>query len=363
MRRISGFTLVELLVVIAIIGVLVALLLPAVQSARESARRVQCMNHLKQIGVALHNYHSAHGHFPTQVTGSAEVDGGCGPGFTSWIVPLLPMMEQTALYDSIDLEVGMMDQCGLSSSSHYSRLKISADHPNAAAVATVLPTLLCPSEKVETSAIVGTALPAPGSYAGNVGWLTGTTGPAGGGPITKSNGMFGLTNPMESSPWQQEIVSAKHVTDGLSNTAAVAERRIANGMGPVDMISGPKSAQSFCAGTTAEDRTIEGWADYCGSVKTPERWFSLPIGRSWASGWTTIGNTYMHMLPINARSCHVYGGESNGMNMITASSPHPGGALVLMGDGAVKFATENIEDVLWWGMGSRNGGETNEGTE
>ncbi|MEN1681089.1 MAG: DUF1559 domain-containing protein [Planctomycetota bacterium] len=375
MKRSHGFTLVELLVVITIIGVLIALLLPAVQSAREAARRTQCANHLKQIGLALHSYHSAHTHFPTQVTGSEEVDGQCGPGFTSWFVPLLPELEQPALHDSINLDIGMMDQCGLESSKEYYRLKISSDHPNAAAAATLRPTLICPSENYEPNEVIGDSSPAPGSYAGNAGWVQGTIGLDGDAPLERNNGMIGLTNPSKPSPWQQEVVAIKHVTDGLSNTAMVAERRISTAMtlssAPPSIFStgtdlsevyaAPESTQSFCAGAVGPDRTVEGWMDYCGSISQPDVAHSVPIGRAWASGWSVVGNTYMHMNPINGRSCHLHGGEDDGMNMIAASSPHPGGTQVVMGDGAVSFTSEDIDLVLWWGMGSRDGAETGQG--
>ena len=103
----SGFTLVELLVVIAIIGVLVGLLLPAVQAAREAARRMSCSNNFKQIGLAIHNYHSAFKQIPTNGTGSARtpstVNGtnDCNRLFLSWLVPILPYIEQQALWEQI----------------------------------------------------------------------------------------------------------------------------------------------------------------------------------------------------------------------------------------------------------------------
>jgi prepilin-type N-terminal cleavage/methylation domain-containing protein len=367
-RCARAFTLVELLVVIAIIGVLVAFLLPAVQAARESARRTQCANHVKQIGLALHAYHAAHSRFPTQTTGSPRVAGECGAGFASWLTVILPMMDESVLHDRFNFDIGMMDQCGIGSSGEYRNLTISANHPNAAAVAVTVATFLCPSETYEPNTVLGTAAPAPGSYAGNVGWVQGTLslaseGPTSEGPasdaspITKSNGVFGLANEDAASAWQQEKVSARHVTDGLSHTAAVAERRIAHGRRLSDLAQSPESTHSFCAGTTGVSRSLADWVSYCGHVSLPDAVYSLPIGRAWASGWAAVGNTYMHVNPINARSCHLYGGEDNGMNLVTASSAHPGGAMVLMGDGAVVFRSESIDDQVWWSMGSRDGGE------
>jgi prepilin-type N-terminal cleavage/methylation domain-containing protein len=353
-----GFTLVELLVVVAIIAVLVALLLPAIQAARESARRTQCANNLKQIGIALHNYHDASKQFPTQTTGSKSLADGCGGGFFSWMVPILPLVEESALYDRIDHNVGMMDQCDLASSANYTGLTISADHRNAPAASTSVPTYLCPSDFFEPTPVLGTALPAPGNYAGNVGWVMGTRGPApDAAAIERSNGFFGLANPNERDPWQQGKVSMRHFIDGLSHTAAVSERRITSARKLSELGSLPVSLHSFCAGTTGVSRTLPEWISYCEHVSLPDPAFSLPIGRSWISGWVMVGNTYMHVLKPGERNCHLYGGEDNGMNMITPSSAHPGVTLILMGDGRVEFASDSIEVHLWWSWGSRDGGE------
>lgn len=354
----NGFTLVELLVVIAIIGVLVALLLPAIQAARESARRTQCANNLKQIGLALANYHDQNKQFPTQTTGSAPQAGGCSGGFYSWMVPILPFLEESALYDSIDREVGMMDQCNLSSSATYKGLTISLNHRNAAAAQTSIATFLCPSDSFEATTVLGSALPAPGNYSGNVGWVKGSLGPAAdASPVEKSNGFFGLDNPKERNVWQQPKVSIRQFTDGLSHTAAVAERRVASAQRLADLGHAPLSLQSFCAGTTGVSRSLADWNNYCGYVSLPDVGYSTPIGRAWISGWTVVGNTYMHVMPPNDRNCHLYGGEDNGMNIITPSSAHFGGVLVVMGDGHVEFVADEVELRLWWGWGSRDGGE------
>ena len=364
-----GFSLVELLVVIALIGVLVSLLLPAIQGAREAARRTGCSNNLKQIGIALHNFHDAKQRFPTQVTGSAPREGGCGSGFYSWMIPILPLIEEGTLYDSIDLNRGMMDTCDQSSPTDYQGLTISADHPNAGAAATRVTTFLCPSDWYADSVSLGTARPAPGSYVGNIGWVQGTTGIAGASsPIARSNGFFGLENPKLPDPWQQSKVRMKHFSDGLAHTAALSERLITSnqslpdagvfGALPADFERQPIALQSYCGGSVGPNRSLATWVTYCGSVSHGDPRVSNTHGRSWISGWTYSANTYMHVMPINERNCHLYGGEHSGANVVTPSSQHPGGVHVVMGDGSVHFISESIEMSVWWSMGSRDGGET-----
>lgn len=132
-RRSRAFTLVELLVVIAIIGILVSLLLPAVQSARESARRTQCSNNLKQLGLALHTYHATVGSFPPSVTSRPNEDPGTTTNFrVNWVIAILPFLEQQALYDAFDLTKNISDSANREQRGvRLSAMLCPTDQPNA----------------------------------------------------------------------------------------------------------------------------------------------------------------------------------------------------------------------------------------
>ena len=366
-RQECGFTLVELLVVIAIIGVLVGILLPAVQAAREVARRAQCMNNLKQVGLGLHNYHSAYKAFPFHSTAAAANGTACQNGFYSWLSMILPQVEQAPLYESIDFGIGMSDRCDQGNSSDYRSVLISSSHPNAAAAATQVETFLCPSDFLVPSLGAGTAPPAPGSYAANIGWPMGSFIPGMGGPIRKHNGFLALRNLKSPVDWHVGRVAMRDITDGLSNTAAVSERLMQSltptkspfgfeyyQVGP----AGAEPLMSYCAGSTGSSRDLGRWITYCGSVTAPDPAYSKPHGRAWISGWTFAANTYMHVFPPNERNCHLYGGEPTGENIVTASSRHVGGSQTLMGDGRVVFLTDSIDRQVWWSLGSRNGAES-----
>ncbi|MCR9291701.1 MAG: DUF1559 domain-containing protein [bacterium] len=359
-----GFTLVELLVVIAVIGILVGLLLPAVQAAREAARRMQCSNNLKQLALAVHNYESAIRSFPLTTTGPSQPTPHLGSGFYSWLAMILPQIEQAPLYNSIQFSEPMADAKRFASAADYTQLQISGSHANANAAAARIATFLCPSDSVLATSSLGTANAAPGSYAGNLGWVRGTTGINGSIPaLLQSNGAMPLVNPVNPDRWQVPSIKIRDFTDGTAHTALIAERLINNAegsRGPFGMTmqgQHPPTVLSYCAGSGGGNRNLPNWVSYCNGVNVPDPTYSLPHGRGWISGWTLAANLYMHVMPINSRNCHLYGGEDDGTNIVTASSNHTGGAQLAFVDGHVTFVNESIDPVVWWSIGSRNGGE------
>ncbi len=145
-RQTGAFTLIELLVVIAIVGILMALLLPAVQATREAARQLQCKNNLKQIGIAVHNYHAAFGMVPATLTGPDDNGGGCGSGFYSWLAMLLPMVDESPLHEAIDFKLSLSAHCNYNFDGDYLDYSLSATHANADEAATLVSTYLCPTD-------------------------------------------------------------------------------------------------------------------------------------------------------------------------------------------------------------------------
>jgi prepilin-type N-terminal cleavage/methylation domain-containing protein len=218
--RRRGFTLIELLVVIAIIAVLIALLLPAVQAAREAARRAQCVNNLKQLGIAMHNYHDTVGAFPTSFWRNTIDQGQTvanGTNRHSWFSMILPYVEQTNIYNAMNFSVGVGGRI------------------NATAAMTPLAMLMCPSDPAPTISQYDRVDQGVGinsnsgpklSYAGNFGdnhnddatWWTFPNL-----PFARGNG-FGETNTETGIMCRSGgTVSIRDVTDGMSNTLAAGE--------------------------------------------------------------------------------------------------------------------------------------------
>jgi prepilin-type N-terminal cleavage/methylation domain-containing protein len=359
-----GFTLVELLVVISIIGVLASLILPAIQSAREAARRMQCQSSMRQISIALHTYHDLHKAFPHSTLGPDVIHATRGTGFYSWLAALLPQVEQTGLRNSFDFNVSLSDRVNYGAADTYLEYSIAATHPNARPVATIVPLFLCPTEPNSRVANSSIGLTAPGSYVGNVGWpklsfIDGQTT-----PTMRQNGFIGMVNPSVEDPWNRERMTIESMADGLSNTMAISERVIssfepvAGAFGGTYVPEGTKeSMQSFCGGS-GPTRSLERWVSYCGSVTHGDAKYSVNHGKSWASGWNFVANHFMAVMPPNKRSCHIYGGEDDGNNLVTPSSYHVGGVMVVMGDSRVRFIENSIDLKTWWAMGGSDDGQT-----
>jgi prepilin-type N-terminal cleavage/methylation domain-containing protein len=219
MRSRKAFTLIELLVVIAVIGILVALLLPAVQYAREAARRTQCRNHIRNIGVAIHNFHDVHNHLPPGW--NADVPDG-EPGW-GWAAYLLHYLEQNSLLD------------------HQIDLDAHIDEPeNEESRQTILPIYLCPSDAVSNKRIMLTGLDTPIFEVGRSNYL----------------GVFG-TEEIEDDPsngdglfYHNSYLRFADITDGLSHTLAVGERSSRLGGSTwVGMVHGATDAMARVVGS------------------------------------------------------------------------------------------------------------------
>ena len=334
----SGFTLVELLVVIAIIGILIALLLPAVQAAREAARRSQCSNKMKQIGLALHNYHDTHKCFPPDAIWVGDSTANRQRNFT-WIALLLPFMEQSALHDQIDFTIPAWDQQVPDSGSSTQALQ-----------AVQLEAFTCPSE-ADTTCNKGYGL---SSYAGAAGW-------------DGHRRMFGDTARAAAFSLMDSSDMAR-VKDGTSNTFFVGE---------VSMSSyTPAGASQWQGGGGKIRKGIDRVVRSC--LVAPAAW------HGWSHSWVTsaVGTSLLRAHDGSAGPIWVSGYTQNYVlhpvfysqwtmnnNWPSAGSFHPGGAQFCLMDASVRFISDTIatgdppgnnlgqNGNVWTALSSMNGGE------
>lgn len=300
MRR-TGFTLIELLVVIGIMAVLIALLLPAVQQARETARRASCMNNLKQIGLALHNYHELHRRFPPSSTSDVEQGGWIGNPQSrhihSWTSLLLPQLDLSTVSNAIDYDV-------------------SALHPNNYEIAgKVLPVFRCPSYsgRDHTNDPHYTRFGTPFAIQNYVAMGSSDVGHLYG----QNSGIFrpdGIMHPLSSN-------GTRDVTDGLSHTIQIVETR---------------------------EEKMMVWIDG-GTAAVVARRFDESNSPTYAG-------------PEIALNYRPYFEYSDPRSEWGPSSQHVGGAFHLFGDGGVRFISENISAQVYVNASTRNGSETDDKT-
>ncbi len=315
LRRRVGFTLIELLVVIAIIAVLIALLLPAVQQAREAARRTQCKNNMKQLGLALHNYHDTAKQFPP---GSFVIDD------THWTVnrgnmltQLLPYFDQAPLYSAFNFNVADLDTIALPSGQLLCK--------------TVLPALLCPSDGTNgngTLAGMGQNISpqsdsrAVTNYAYSLGAQNSEC--ATGWNVINSNGSWGHGDTLDpgqiSGPFSHKAWGAglRDLTDGSSNTILMGETR-------------PKCSTHQQNGWSHSNAL---WCGTAGGINVP----------------TCTGE------PGAGGPCNVPGAAAWGASQ-AFKSMHTGGCHILLGDGSIRFISQNVDFATLQKLGDRRDGQ------
>jgi prepilin-type N-terminal cleavage/methylation domain-containing protein/prepilin-type processing-associated H-X9-DG protein len=362
-----AFTLIELLVVIAIIAVLIALLLPAVQAAREAARRSQCVNNLKQLGLAAQNYVSSNNVFPPQTswpTMAANVTGntlGLQWGF-NWYYALFPQLEQQPVFNAVNFNLTPFDYSQLTAAS----MKVSA--------------LLCPDESGNMQLYPvtlngNTYYYAVSNYVGNYGGPAAIV-PYNGTIIPEYNVEAGM-NTISGNNLQS--IGMQAITDGTSNTGLFSERLIAgyqfgstatvypNGISGLRAIfTGTYAAapSSVMLGTLTTSNPAMLFAQGCqalsSSTVSP---YPAAIGVEMIAGNPGyVGlSSYNHWTAPNTVPCQnsidVILGYVGPYGAASANSLHPGGVNMCFADGSVHFIKNSVNLVTWWGLGSRAGGE------
>ena len=305
--RSRGFTLIELLVVIAIIAILIALLLPAVQQARESARRSQCKNNLKQLGLALHNYHDVHNNFPPGAIGTLldgsngldtynEAQGGAGSHGTSWILQLMPLLDAAPIFDNWNFSTSVVGNTALASKD--------------------LPTLYCPSRRsiVKSNTFLLPGLTGGGTdYGGCIGAINLAKDGSSNHPLhhRTAAGVWAFPFPGKwGLLYGNSSTRISQIKDGASSTIMIGEmQRI--------------------AGSATSEQTLDGWA---------------------VGGTATLFDT-----DLSSDAADL---AMNNDFYQSPGSEHVGGAHFGFADGRVRFINENVSRVVFDALGSSEGGES-----
>jgi prepilin-type N-terminal cleavage/methylation domain-containing protein/prepilin-type processing-associated H-X9-DG protein len=359
----SGFTLIELLVVIAIIAVLIALLLPAVQAAREAARRAQCVNNLKQIGLALHNYHSTTNVYPLGVA-RCFYPGSTGYNWDSWSghALMLGALEQTSLYNATNFS---LRNNAANSVGYYA---------NSTVTSTRISVYLCPSDA--NAGTLGLVRPADGrtdildmSYVASAG--TTTLCPHNASPSSTNSMTIDAAWAVQGSTglfWWYTAYGIQNVLDGTSNTVAFSEALVSNGtannkypgnsltnvgnLNPAQMYDANQNSAAILTGLNACNTS---WTAGTGGINAFR-------GIFWEVG--SLGMTMFNTIAPPSSTLYKWGdcgnnagGYPNDATFANANSNHSGGVNCLMADGSVRFVKGSISLVTWWALGTRSGGE------
>ncbi|WP_435008403.1 DUF1559 domain-containing protein [Tundrisphaera lichenicola] len=326
-RRRAGFTLIELLVVIAIISVLIALLLPAVQAAREAGRRAQCANNLKQIGLALHNYHATHGGFPVGfLYPTGAVPAETSPQQYRWspLAQMAPYLEQANLANSLNFQFPLATRPAGGSA-------FWPPYPaNTTAMRTRVAVFLCPSD----------GAPAPMDDSGPTNYAFCSGSGTNGGNATRADGLF-ILGPS---------LAIRDILDGSSQTVAASEGLLG--------IAGPSYTQTSPTPVpSAMDRAVAHVAagpltdDLC---RQAGKGWLFNKGAAWFDG-NYLNTLYSHHVPPNSPDpdCITY----HDPGWKAARSRHPGGALSLFADGHAAFIKDSVNLLVWRAISTRNLGE------